>query len=43
MPVENHSQSAAFLGSIADLLCGDFKQSQYGRIILKQTIEELSA
>jgi type I restriction enzyme M protein len=31
---ENHSQTAAFLWSIADLLRGDFKQSQYGRIIL---------
>jgi type I restriction enzyme M protein len=43
MPVENHSQSAAFLWLIADLLRGDFKQSQYGRIILKQMIEEFSA
>jgi hypothetical protein len=29
--------------AIADLLRGDFKPSQYGRIILKQMIEELSA
>jgi type I restriction enzyme M protein len=34
---ENHSPSAAFLWSIADLLRGDFKQSQYGRIILPLT------
>jgi type I restriction enzyme M protein len=38
MPVENHSQTAAFLWSIADLLRGDFKQSQYGRIILPFTL-----
>jgi len=35
---ENHSQTAAFLWSIADLLRGDFKQSQYGRIILTFTL-----
>jgi len=35
---ENHSQTAAFLWSIADLLRGDFKQSQYGRIILPFTL-----
>ncbi len=34
----NHSQTAAFLWSIADLLRGDFKQSQYGRIILPFTL-----
>jgi len=28
------SQTAAFIWSVADLLRGDFKQSQYGRIIL---------
>lgn len=38
MPVENHSQTAAFLWAIADLLRGDFKQSQYGRIILPFTL-----
>jgi hypothetical protein len=38
MPVENHSQTAAFLWSIADLLRSDFKQSQYGRIILPFTL-----
>ena len=36
--MENHSQTAAFLWSIADLLRGDFKQSQYGRIILPFTL-----
>ncbi|MGB4343956.1 MAG: class I SAM-dependent DNA methyltransferase, partial [Moraxellaceae bacterium] len=38
MNSENHSQTAAFLWSIADLLRGDFKQSQYGRIILPFTL-----
>ena len=38
MNTENHSQTAAFLWSIADLLRGDFKQSQYGRIILTFTL-----
>ncbi|MBF7956819.1 type I restriction-modification system subunit M N-terminal domain-containing protein [Rahnella victoriana] len=28
------SHTAAFIWSVADLLRGDFKQSQYGRIIL---------
>lgn len=32
------SQTAAFLWSVADLLRGDFKQSQYGRIILPFTL-----
>ncbi|MEM9008767.1 MAG: class I SAM-dependent DNA methyltransferase [Cyanobacteria bacterium P01_F01_bin.86] len=34
----NHSQIANFLWSIAELLRGDFKQSQYGRIILPFTL-----
>ncbi|ALE88759.1 type I restriction-modification system subunit M [Pseudomonas versuta] len=38
MNMENHSQTASFLWSIADLLRGDFKQSQYGRIILPFTL-----
>ncbi|MFP3851374.1 N-6 DNA methylase [Pseudomonas sp. W5-01] len=38
MNTENHTQTAAFLWSIADLLRGDFKQSQYGRIILPFTL-----
>ena len=38
MNTTNHSQTAAFLWSIADLLRGDFKQSQYGRIILPFTL-----
>lgn len=35
---ENFSQTAAFIWSVADLLRGDFKQSQYGRIILPFTL-----
>ena len=35
---ENFSATAAFIWSIADLLRGDFKQSQYGRIILPFTL-----
>jgi len=31
---ESHSQLAAFIWSVADLLRGNFRQSQYGRIIL---------
>ena len=34
----NFSSTAAFLWSVADLLRGDFKQSQYGRIILPFTL-----
>ncbi|WP_278810761.1 type I restriction-modification system subunit M, partial [Obesumbacterium proteus] len=34
MTEHTFSQTAAFLWSVADLLRGDFKQSQYGRIIL---------
>jgi len=35
---ENHSQTAAFIWAVADLLRGNFKQSQYGRIILPFTV-----
>ena len=38
MNTENHSQTAAFIWAVADLLRGDFKQSQYGRIILPFTL-----
>lgn len=34
----NFSQVAAFIWSVADLLRGDFKQSQYGRVILPFTL-----
>lgn len=38
MNTENHSQTAAFIWSVADLLGGDFKQPQYGRVILPFTL-----
>ncbi len=38
MTTQNFSQTAAFIWSVADLLRGDFKQSQYGRIILPFTL-----
>ncbi|MBZ9539792.1 type I restriction-modification system subunit M [Modicisalibacter tunisiensis] len=38
MSIESHSQTAAFIWSVADLLRGDFKQSQYGRVILPFTL-----
>ncbi|MEZ8890184.1 N-6 DNA methylase [Vibrio sp. 10N.247.311.14] len=34
----NFSQTAAFIWSVADLLRGDLKQSQYGRVILPFTL-----
>ena len=34
MDQASHSQTAAFLWSVADLLRGNFRQSQYGRVIL---------
>ena len=38
MSGHNFSQTAAFIWSVADLLRGDFRQSQYGRIILPFTL-----
>ncbi|MEJ6122965.1 type I restriction-modification system subunit M [Vibrio sp. 2-Bac 85] len=38
MTSSNFSSTAAFIWSVADLLRGDFKQSQYGRIILPFTL-----
>jgi len=38
MPNTNFSQTAAFIWSVADLLRGEFKQSQYGRVILPFTL-----
>ena len=35
---EHFSKTAALIWSVADLLRGDFKQSQYGRIILPFTL-----
>lgn len=34
MVVEDHFQTASFIWSVADLLRGNFKQSQYGRVAL---------
>jgi type I restriction enzyme M protein len=38
MSNNNFSLTAAFLWSVPDLLRGDFRQSQYGRIILPFTL-----
>lgn len=38
MTNNNFSQVASFIWSVADLLRGDFKQSQYGRVILPFTL-----
>ncbi|OED66717.1 restriction endonuclease subunit M [Vibrio tasmaniensis ZS-17] len=38
MTNNNFSQTATFIWSVADLLRGDFKQSQYGRVILPFTL-----
>jgi type I restriction enzyme M protein len=38
MTNNNFSSTAAFIWSVADLLRGDFRQSQYGRIILPFTL-----
>ncbi|WP_318480940.1 type I restriction-modification system subunit M [Photobacterium leiognathi] len=38
MPNSNFTQTAAFIWSVADLLRGEFKQSQYGRVILPFTL-----
>lgn len=38
MANNNFSQVASFIWSVADLLRGDFKQSQYGRVILPFTL-----
>lgn len=37
MNTENHSQTAVFVWSIADILRGDIKQSRFGCIILPFT------
>ena len=34
--IQNH---AAFIWSVADLLRGDYKQSEYGRVILPLTVD----
>lgn len=36
--IEGHGQLVAFIWSVADLLRGDYKQSEYGRVILPLTV-----
>ena len=36
--MEGHGQLVAFIWSVADLLRGDYKQSEYGRVILPLTV-----
>ncbi|MTD44856.1 N-6 DNA methylase [Conexibacter sp. W3-3-2] len=36
--MEGHSQHVAFIWSVADLLRGDYKQSEYGKVILPLTV-----
>jgi type I restriction enzyme M protein len=31
---QNFSELANFIWSVADLLCGDYKQADYGKVIL---------
>jgi type I restriction enzyme M protein len=38
MPAINFSSHAAFIWSVADLLRGDYKQSDYGKVILHLTV-----
>ncbi len=38
MPSETINNHAAFIWSVADLLRGDYKQSEYGRVILPFTV-----
>jgi type I restriction enzyme M protein len=34
----NHQALSSFIWSVADLLRGDYKQSEYGRVILPFTV-----
>ena len=36
--MEGHSQLVSFTWSVADLLRGDYKKSEYGRVILPLTV-----
>ena len=36
--VQGHSEKVAFIWSVADLLRGDYKQSEYGKVILPLTV-----
>lgn len=40
--MKNVKESANFIWSIADLLRGDYKQSDYGKVILTKVYERLS-
>ena len=37
-PLLNHQSLSAFIWSVADLLRGDYKQSDYGKVILPFTV-----
>ena len=37
-PAESVRNHAAFIWSVADLLRGDYKQSEYGKVILPLTV-----
>jgi type I restriction enzyme M protein len=36
--VDNFQEKVAFIWSVADLLRGDYKQSEYGKVILPLTV-----
>src|SRR3954451_20354588 len=36
--VQGHSEKVGFIWSVADLLRGDYKQSEYGRVILPMVV-----
>src|SRR5436309_4025410 len=36
--MQNFRETASFIWSVADLLRGDYKQSEYGRVILPLTV-----
>ena len=36
--MENFQEKVAFIWSVADLLRGDYKQSEYGKVILPLTV-----
>jgi type I restriction-modification system DNA methylase subunit len=38
MPVDNFQEKVTFIWSVADLLRGDYKQSEYGKVILPLTV-----
>jgi type I restriction-modification system DNA methylase subunit len=38
IPIMNHQALSSFIWSVADLLRGDYKQSDYGKVILPFTV-----